>query len=457
MKHVRILTVLVLLLSLSFIAAAQINNSYLKVRADSNLRYLLKGKHRVNPLEIQADRISIWSPMDSYKPIFSLYWSEVPKFIEIMESKNSFEVYDLVKGKGNAHFPQYMPPPNFDHYREYPIDFKDLYVAIDPGHFGGNQEEAAVERRIVNVEGSQIGEKKNHSFHEAELTYATALLIKEKLEALGAHVMITRPNGAGAKKKSFNKWLQEDFKLDLEQQFRSSQISETFYNDLRIINIDSLSSRSRNTVFEFYKFLDFRARIDKINDFNPNVTLVLHFNATEGSKPYGTERFTKPVKDNYSMAFIPGAFMPGELDKHEAILDFTRLTLSPDFENSERLAHLILKQHQASMKVPPIGYDSLKGLKNNVNKTQYEGVFARNLPMTRMVRGPVVYLESFCQDNIDMMKQLIKKDVTVTDPGKGVIKTSKLCEQTSKDIVIAMTQWLAENKEEVLRLSTRKN
>lgn len=457
MKQVKILTVLVSLLSLSFIAAAQINTTYLKVRADSNLRYLLKGKHRINPLEIQSDRISIWSPTNSYQPIFSLYWSEVPKFIEIMESKNSFEVYDMVKGKGNGYFPQYMPPQNFDHYREYPIDFNGLYVAIDPGHFGGNQEEAMYERRIVNVEGSQIGEKKNGFFHEAELTYATALIIKEKLEALGAHVLITRPNGAGAKQKSFNQWIKEDFRADLEQQHRTGQITDEYYKLLQPLSTDSLNAKDKYTLFEFYKFLDFRTRIDKINDFNPNITLVLHFNATEGSKPYGTERFTKPVKSNYSMAFIPGAFMAGELDKHDAILDFTRLTLSPDFENSERLAHLILKEHQRSMRVNPIIYDSLKDLQSKVNKTQYDGVFARNLPMTRMVRGTIVYLESFCQDNVDMMKQLIRKDLTVNDPGKGPIKTSKVCQQTATDVIQGITAWLNENKEETSRLSTRKN
>jgi N-acetylmuramoyl-L-alanine amidase len=61
---------------------------------------------------------------------------------------------------------------------------------------------------------------------EGMLTYATAILLKEKLEADGATVFLTRQkNGYTAFGKTFDDWLKDDYKNKVEELHKSGKLS----------------------------------------------------------------------------------------------------------------------------------------------------------------------------------------------------------------------------------------
>ena len=122
-----------------------------------------------------------------------------------------------------------------------------------------------------------------------------------------------------------------------------------------------------------------------------------------------------PTQENYAMAFVPGAFMEGELDKPEDRIDFLRLLLNPkDLEASVRLSELFLKHSLALTEVPIVSPEQgLSYLSRASVLTRSPGVYARNLSLSRMIKGPLVYGESLCQDNSKESIRLNKKNLEV--------------------------------------------
>lgn len=428
---------------------------YLQDRVKKNSEIILKGKHNLFP--VRTDQVGLHIlERNTNRVLHTAHWSQMPKYIDALENWDYYTMVQAFKAKGTGAFVQYQPPAEaFQHYRDYPTQFEGLYVAIDPGHFGGSEEEALYERRIVNVEGKYLDSKVNTTFYEAELTYTTAIILKDSLEKLGAKVLITRGHTGGAINKTFHAWLKNGFLNDAKSSLSKEDITQAYYNELLTLYKDSVSQVSRRKLFDYYKFLDFRARIKKINDFRANVTIVLHFNASENGKMYGTERYSVPVKENYSMAFIPGAILNNELEKPDQKIDLIRLLVSPDLENSARLANLILDGHRKFLNVEPIPFDSLGSMKKVVNPTEYNGVFSRNLPLTRMVRGTVVYTESFYQDNIDMVRALGRQNFYVTDDDKIRIQTSEVVKYVAAANMYGLRSWLNGNKEITLKYSAK--
>mgnify|MGYP001576610280 CR=1 FL=1 len=60
-------------------------------------------------------------------------------------------------------------------------------------------------------------------------------------------------------------------------------------------------------------------------------------------------------------------------------------------------------------------------------QTDVPGVFCRNLTLTRMVKGTLIYGEALYQDNINEYKLLNKKEITIDG-----IKISKRIEEVAE-------------------------
>lgn len=110
-----------------------------------------------------------------------------------------------------------------------------------------------------------------------------------------------------------------------------------------------------------------------------------------------------------------------------------------------RLAHLILDQENL-IGIPPVQNDQHVLDERYCTRTDYDGVYCRNLAMTRTVRGPLVYLEALLQDNEKEAVELAKRDYTLDHPIYGRIMVPKRCYEVAMCIVKGVTNWLEENK-----------
>ncbi|MCH9611782.1 MAG: hypothetical protein S4CHLAM102_02560 [Chlamydiia bacterium] len=238
-----------------------------------------------------------------------------------------------------------------------PVGLEGARIALDPGHIGG--EYAVMERRSMG------------KFCEGDLNYWTARVLKGMLEEAGAEVFVTRSGlGQGA--------------------------IESAWEDL---------------------CGDLRARGDLINQFDPHLTICIHYNAHRGPNGLMTE-------DNFNLAFVPGAFIGGELDHPEWQLDFLRLLVTDQIEQSILLSHCVMEAMVEGTGV---------GLIDRNEPTSYleracifidEGVYARNLALTRRVESPICYGESLLMTNTDEFDRLSERDTCF----EGMWIPSRVCD-----------------------------
>ncbi len=264
---------------------------------------------------------------------------------------------------------------------------RGLKIALDPGHFGGKM--ARLEERFVDIEPNQeMGIAEPIEFDEGTLTFLTAFYLKELLEKEGAEVLLTRNEiGLGAYPEEFFAWLRENPQfhgIDIPP----SQIFRRHYNPL-----------------------DLQARAEKINQFAPDLTLIIHYNAhdSQATEGGGTGLSLK----NYNMTFIPGAFARGELSTPQSRYEFLRLIVKPDIQHSSALSCQVLQQFVQKLQVPAVTKEDGARYLETVCLKVDEGVYARNLALTRMVRGTVCYGESLVQNNIEECKRLAQQDILI--------------------------------------------
>jgi N-acetylmuramoyl-L-alanine amidase len=256
-------------------------------------------------------------------------------------------------------------------------------IAIDPGHFGGIY--AELEERYIAISQEKTKNGQAIWFCEGDLTYLTALALKCLLEQEGAEVMMTRAGfGKGAIEEDFSSWLQKH--PGIEEQF--SSLSKCFRS--------------------CYNKEDLQIRAEKINAFSPDITVVIHYNAhlTDSEK----KAHSIFSQTNYNLAFIPGAFCAEELKEKRDRYEFLRLLVTDHIEESTELSRHILTQFVEQLEVPLIAQDEKTSYTDSVCLFQEEGIYCRNLLLTRLVHTPICYGETLVQNNEEEVYRLSSED-----------------------------------------------
>ena len=405
-----------------------------KERAEKNLELLAKDPSIRQYVSITEAGIEIYPYPGTPKPEFTLYWYEATDFLKKFQQYNYAEMLDFYDQKGSQKLRVSLARRTIDFWRFTPSSISDLAIAIDPGHFAANWHQAKQERKYVKIKGSELGLKEDIEFFEAELTMATALILKDTLEKLGARkVMITRESGVSAVGKDFDTWFKEDFVSETKRLKESGELKAAFADKL-------IAENKPFPAFKYvYSYIDFVNRSRRINEFMPDVTFVMHYNADEAGERQ--ENGYWPVTDNnYSMVFVPGAFMYGELMKKDARIEFLRLLLTPDLEESIRLSGFLIDNLQKNLGVNPIDSKSSAMLNSSSLPTGKEGVFSRNLYLTRAVESPVAYIEFLFQDNEKEAILLSDKSIRI-----GNLVTSKRVQQVAYSALESIQDWMHAN------------
>jgi len=312
--------------------------------------------------------------------LFLKVHSEVENYYQI--SDNHFSVYASLNDKqsNKAEFTLKLKTP--DSPKVTPnnsVKKRPIKIAIDPGHFGGML--ARLEERYIPVSETN----KKVLFDEGTLTLLTALYLKDLLCEKGYEVMLTRDEIAkGVYEKDFHSWLDEH----KEEAFENLALSQIFRR--------------------YYNRLDLLARAEKINQFNPDLTLIIHYNAHDekNSNSFYTSK-------NFNLVFIPGAFSRLELKTKRDRYEFVRLLLTDHIEKSLSLSQHIVKELTDHTQLPLQDYDSAFGYITNCSIRIDKGIFCRNLGLTRLIHSPLCYGETLIQNNKEEIERLKNKDTTI--------------------------------------------
>lgn len=302
---------------------------------------------------------------------------------------------------------------------DLPHSLKNYKIAIDPGHLGGDF--AILEQRYVKMVNTRpAGSKQPIFFKEGTLALMTALLLKQWFEEEGAQVLLTKEkDGQAVYSRTFFEWLATEGYKHVPDHIKGIQLQPHF-----------------NQLFSnFYNRLDLHARAQKINAFHPHLTLIIHYNSHGRRDPITQDNF--PENYNYNMVFIGGSFCKGELATRDNRKEFLRLLLTNDLDQSLHLSRHIIHQFTKQLDVPHVQSQDPVPYLTSVSMQLDDGIYARNLFLTRMVHGPLCYGESLCQDHHEECIRLNNKDFEVNDilGPKRVEQVAKAYYRAVKDFI----------------------
>jgi N-acetylmuramoyl-L-alanine amidase len=400
--------------------SAQINSdSLISVYAKKMQMYLDKDKKATEVFSFTKQGIEMYKPKtDTSERVldFILNWNEMDVFTSVLRMWSSRDVYDYcklskMKQGGELKYPSSVSSGEYKPGAKPKGVLSGFMIALDPGHIAGDLETAKMEKKWVEIKNPPA------QLIEGELTLQTALLLKRKLEAQGVTVMLTReqPN-ISAFGIDFVKWTDSLYVNALEDAYKREDVSFEEKNYL-------LTKANNTEIFRrFFLLEDLRERARKINEFHPDMTLIMHYNVDETNT-----NWNKPTKKDYNMTFVGGGFNEDELVTPESRIEFLRLMLTDDIERSMDFSKYIIESLVQKTGVPAALDTNAIYLRDNCMKTDLSGVFCRNLTLTRKVKGVVCYGESLYQDNINECKALSKKDVKI-----GEMETSKRVEEVAE-------------------------
>ncbi len=332
----------------------------------------------------------------------TIYTDEIPTISKLLESEKLGVLEKFFSEKQNRKLSKREKDSilisideiySFNKKKHLPLS--GIRIAIDPGHFGYNYYTAKIEQRFLQFTHLSTNKQDTNVLYEGKLTYLTAIILANKLQNEGAEILITRNKlHHTAFGISYEEWLQKRKTKVLDSLYQSKELSRNKYQKLKTCSPQQFF----NLFFKEHELLQ-RARI--INNFNPHLTIIIHYNVDEKNNPWD-----KPTSNNYSMCFISGAFEQSDMDKMVNKIHFLRLLFTPQIENSEKISTYTMQHFEQQLSVSAAKREDAQYLQTVCIPTKQSGVYCRNLLLTRYIISPLVYGESMCQDNIAEYKNL---------------------------------------------------
>lgn len=421
-----------LFLGSSLLSFSQLNTDSLQLHYKQKIaKYLDKENALQGYYAIDNSGVSIFeSPekKDKKEVEYKVYWSELDWLGFLFKNFSLEEAIDLFNDKKDQDLydsADYIPKNIFTDSL-----LKGLRIAIDPGHLAANIDEAKLERKYIDIKaGADI--KQDAQLIEAQLTFATAVLLKQQLEKEGAIVMLTRNKpGENALDISYDEWLKTSLNAAIDVAFMNKDITEEEKKKFT-------AATDKKEIFrKLFVNLETKERARKINAFLPDLTLVLHYNVDENNTDW-----KKPTKKNFNMTFTGGSFMKNDLEKPASRIEFLRLLLLNDLEKSITFSSSCVKSFEKNLSAPAAKETDAAYLKQYCMPTGKPGVYCRNLTLTRMVHGTLVYGETLYQDNINELQLLSKNDLTMNG-----VTTSNRVQQVANAYYEGIVNYLKNTK-----------
>ncbi|WNJ16295.1 hypothetical protein [Pontibacter sp. G13] len=392
-----------------------------------NLAKLVKHPSIMDQLEVKREGIFIYETAEdksSNQPEWVIYPEEYDAVGEMLSKLPTDSAISILNRKGAAPWDQELDQvwgKSAVKPRRTPgLPLQGMRIALDPGHMAGDMEMAEIEGKYMKMRASKETDGISVKFWEADLALATAFLVRNRLTELGAMVYITRPqSGVGAQGYRWDEW--KDRYLDSLAQ------AEVIAGRMTRKQLKKFMRRAKekDLYSKFFNPMDLRKRAELVNAFQPDLTLVIHYNVDSPNWEKRDRRgFFKPTDANYLMAFVPGSFMKGELATQEDRALFLQLLLSDDIDQSAKLAESFIQQSLELTHVPvvdPVDH-GLSYLEASSILLESPGVYARNLTLSRLIKGPICYGESLCQDNRAEALAFAQPDIEV----EGIAVSSRL-------------------------------
>jgi N-acetylmuramoyl-L-alanine amidase len=354
---------------------------------------------------------------------------QLPRFIDIDETgvrafddRDALQVEDVFVAFSPDGVPSYesVALNRLRKAKNNPIGLplQGIKIAIDPGHMSTKEWD--------KITGKFVKDTKGHTISEGMINLQTSLLLQQEFENLGATVMLTRDHhlpvttlpyanldinefGKRAlRAKSLNNWF-----LNL---LASAPIGSTLYSNFQnSVDFKKLFAKEAKANY-FVVNADLEARVETMEAFAPDITLVIHYDAF--TNKVNTSKYSK-VK-----TYIHGSLDPEEWstrDDRRYVLH--HLLDSASWDASRLLAEEVVKGLKTGLKLE---FDKGGG---GSSKMVSPGVFARNLFITRKMYGHAhTYVECLHYNDPSEFKAMKAKDFTLVIDGQNTFYSKRLKE-----------------------------
>lgn len=273
--------------------------------------------------------------------------------------------------------------------KEKQKDLQGIRIMIDPGHMAGNMQMARTEQKFLHFEKRNYPALQKDSVDIAEgmLTFQTASILKKMLEEKGAEVKLTRKDNHTSFGHSYEDWLKKHKQKTLDSLLASNKITAARHKQL--------SAAGANKFFlDFFKDYELQQRARLINAFDPDITVIIHYNVDEKNNGW-----QKPSGKDFCMTFIPGCFTADNFKSVSSQINLLRLLLTDDINQSEKISSYVVNDLHDLLNIPIAQKTDASYLSEHCLSTPSDGVYCRNLALCRMVQTPLVYGECLYQDS----------------------------------------------------------
>lgn len=260
---------------------------------------------------------------------------------------------------------------------------------------------------------------------EGQLTFLTAQVLMKMLEEQGAKVIMSRTKeNTTSFNQTYAEWYKHRRNKVLDSLKAVKELNEDKYKILKQFPKEKL-------FWAFFRDYELMQRADKINSFYPHVCVIIHYNVDDKNSPW-----TSASPRNNSMCFIGGAFGVKDLAKTANKLHFVRLLLGKQIQQSEVMGKYTMNSFEKNLRITRAKQSDTEYLKKHTLNTSCEGLFCRNLILTRCINAPLVYGESLYQDN--NKECLMLNTTNYNDYG---VKTSERVYQVAKSYYEAIMSY----------------
>ncbi len=307
-------------------------------------------------------------------------------------------------------------------------------IAIDPGHYAHNIDVAKMEYKYIRINTNDSVKE----IYEADLNWQTSVMLTDMIEREGGDVLLTRKKGKTSCDKNFNEWVLNDYEFSLSEALKNNWIDSVEYNTY--INYKDPQKISR----EFFRHYELWKRISKINMFQPDLTLSIHYNADEKNK-IDRSGFHQLHNQQYSMVFVPGAFASDELNEPDELENWLRFLSNTQIEKSLYAARIFQRNIEEKLNIPAVDIKQTQMLeylsKYSIPDVKKAGVFHRNLFLLQRSYYPIILLEPLLQDNYEEFKKLIENECQYKDRWGNVHPVNCRMKEVAEVYFSALLEW----------------
>jgi N-acetylmuramoyl-L-alanine amidase len=371
---------------------------------------------------------------DKKEKEFAVYANEVDVLGEFFENSSVTEQSKLYKMKGcnklsKKQLDSLVITMNSDsklpHVRPASKPLQGIRIAIDPGHFSSNYEDSRVEGKYVRLVNEKTRKKDTITLVEGQLTFLTAQVLRNMLEEQGAKVIMSRTKeNTTSFGQTYAEWYKNRRNKVLDSLKAIKELSDDKYKILKQFPKEKL-------FWAFFRDYELMQRAQRINSFYPHACVIIHYNVDDKNSPW-----TSASPRNNSMCFIAGAFGTKDLSKPANKLHFLRMLLGKQIQQSEVIGKHTMNSFEKNLKITRAKQSDTDYLMKHTLNTSCEGLFCRNLILTRCINAPLVYGESLYQDN--NKECLMLNASNFNDYG---IKTSERVHQVAKSYYEAIMNY----------------